>query len=131
MTSGVDGFGPKVIWRLEFGHHNSCHINKCTVLPFRNTILLRGIRSGILVFNTLITQEFIHGVILELGSIVTSYGQDGCVILALYLGSPINEFPLSFTLLLDIESPSVSCIIINNYQAIFLATKALISRRPK
>src|SRR5664279_3904783 len=62
MTSGIDGFGPKVIWRFKLRHHSSCHINKCPVLPLRYTILLRGIRSGILMPNPLFTQEFIHGV---------------------------------------------------------------------
>src|SRR5664279_1745567 len=131
MTSGIDGFGPKVIWRFKLRHHSSCHINKCPVLPLRYTIFLRGVRSGILMPNTLITQEFIHSVVLELRPIISPNSQDLCIILALHFRSPINEVTLGFTLLLDIENPCVSCIIINNYQAIFLSTKTIICRRPK
>src|SRR5664279_4954376 len=129
MASGVDGFGPKVIWIFKFRHHGSCHINKCPVLSLRYTILLRGICGGVLMPNPLITQEFIHGIVLELRPIITPNSQNLGVILTLNFLGPINEYPLGFTLLLDIEDPSVSCIIINNYQTIFLATKTIICRR--
>ena len=44
MTSGVDGFGPKVVWRLKLRHHGSCRVHQGLVLPLRYTILLRGVR---------------------------------------------------------------------------------------
>jgi hypothetical protein len=27
MTSGTNSFGPKIIWRFEFGHYHSCSIH--------------------------------------------------------------------------------------------------------
>src|SRR3954464_6588199 len=72
MTSGVDGFRPKVVGTLELRHHCPCRINQSAVLPLRNTILLRGISSGILMFDPLITNKFIQGVVLDLGAVVTS-----------------------------------------------------------
>ena len=38
MTCSVDGFGPKVVWRLELRHHGPCRIHQRPVLPLRNTI---------------------------------------------------------------------------------------------
>ena len=73
MTCGVDGFGPKVVWRLELHHHGPCRIHQCPVLPLRYTILLRGVRCGILMLDPLITKKLIQGVVLELGAVVTSY----------------------------------------------------------
>src|SRR5215216_3894781 len=47
MTSGVDGFSPKVVWRLELRHHGSCRIHQRLVLPLCHTILLRGVRCRV------------------------------------------------------------------------------------
>jgi hypothetical protein len=58
MACGSNGFGPKVVRRLKLRKHGSCRIHKSPVLPFGYTILLRGIGSGILMFDPLITQEF-------------------------------------------------------------------------
>src|SRR3954463_10621535 len=75
LTSGVDGFRPKVVWTFELRHHCSCRINQSAILPLRHTILLRGISSGILMFDPLITKKFIQGVVLEVGVVVTSNSQ--------------------------------------------------------
>src|SRR3954463_13234110 len=64
MTSGVDGFCPKVVGTFEIRHHCPCRINQSAILPLRNTILLRAISSGILMFEPLITKKFIQGVVL-------------------------------------------------------------------
>src|SRR3954469_1137103 len=45
MAGSVDGFGPELNWGLVFSKHCSGHLNKTTILPFNNTILLRCIRS--------------------------------------------------------------------------------------
>src|SRR4051812_30328812 len=45
VDRGSNSFSPKIVRGLEFTQHCSCHINDCPVLPFNNTILLRGIRS--------------------------------------------------------------------------------------
>ena len=57
MTSGVGGFGPKVKRRLELRHHSSCRVHQSPVLPLRYTILLRGVRCGILMLDPLITKK--------------------------------------------------------------------------
>ena len=77
MESGGDGFVPKVVWRFKLRQHGPSHLNKSPVLPFGHTILLMGVRSGILMFYPLITKKIIQGVVLELDAIVASYYQHG------------------------------------------------------
>ena len=79
MTRGVDGFGPKVVWRLEPRHHGPCRIHQCPVLPLCNTVLLRGVWCGILMLDPYITKKLMQGVVLELGAVVTPYCQDLCL----------------------------------------------------
>src|SRR4051812_256406 len=45
VDRGSNSFSPKIVRRLEFTQHCSCHVNDYPVLPFNNTILLRSIRS--------------------------------------------------------------------------------------
>ena len=101
MTSGVDGFGPKVVWRLELRHHGPCCIHQRPVLPLRYTILLRGIGCGILILDSLITQKLILGVVLELGAVVTSYCQDLCIVLTLCFICKVNDGLLGLALPLE------------------------------
>ena len=108
MTRGVDGVGPKVVWRLELRHHGPCRIHQRPVLPLRNTILLRGIRCRILMLDPLITKKLIQGVILELGAVVTSYRQDLCIVLTLGFICKVNDFLLGLTLPLEEIHPRVS-----------------------
>src|SRR3954464_5288769 len=105
MTSGVDGFRPKVVGTLELRHHCSCRINQHAILPFLNTILLRGICSGILMFDPLITRKFIQGVVLELGAIVTPYSQNLQVVLTLSLNGKLDDSLLGLTFLLEEIDP--------------------------
>ena len=98
MTRGVDGFGPKVVWRLELRHHGPCRIHQCPVLLLRYTILLRGVRCGILMLDPLITEKLIQGVVLELGAVVTSYCQDLCIVLTLGFICKVNDGLLGLTL---------------------------------
>ena len=108
MASGVDGFGPKVVCGLELGHHRSCHLNKCAVLPFGYTILLESISSGILMTNPFFTKELVQGVVLELGTIVTSYHQDWDIVLTLSFIGEVDDSLLSLHLRLEEENPCVS-----------------------
>ena len=108
MTRGVDGFGPKVGWRLELRHHGPCRIHQRPVLPLRYTILLRGVRCVILMLDPLITKKLIQGVVLELGAIVTSYRQDLCIVLVLSFICKVNDGLLGLTLPLEEVHPSVS-----------------------
>src|SRR3954467_298208 len=101
MTHGVDGFGPKVVWRLELRHHGSCRIHQRPVLPLRYTILLRGVRCEIFMLDPLITKKLIQAVVLELGAVVTSYRQDLCIVLALSFICKINDCLLGLTLALE------------------------------
>ena len=108
MTRGVDGFGPKVVWRLELRHHGPCRIHQRPVLPLRYTILLRGVRCGILMLDPLITKKLIQGVVLELGAVVTSYCQDLCIMLALSFICKVNYGLLGLALPLEEIYLSVS-----------------------
>ena len=101
MSRGVDGFGPKVVWRLELRHHGPCRIHQRPVLPLRNTILLRGIRCRILMLDPLITKKRIQGVVLELGAVVASYCQDLCIMLTLSFICKVDDGLLSLTLPLE------------------------------
>ena len=56
----------------------------------------------------LITKKLIKGVVLELGPIVTSNGQDLLIMLALHLIGKIDDGLLSLILLLEEIYPSVS-----------------------
>ena len=108
MKSGVDGFSPKVVWRLELRHHGPCRIHQRPVLPLRDTILLRGICCSILMFDPLITKKLIQGVVLELGAVVTSYCQDLCIMLTLSFICKVDDGLLSLTLPLEEVYPCVS-----------------------
>src|SRR6266496_6789046 len=107
MTSGLDGFGPKVVWRLELRHHGPCRIHQHPVLPLCYTILLRGIRSGILMLDPLITKKLIQGVVLELGAVLTSYCHDLCIVLTLSFICKVDDGLLGLTLPLEEIHPSV------------------------
>ena len=108
MASGGDGFGPEVVWRFKLRQHGPSHLNESPVLPFGHTILLRGVCSGILMFNPLITKEIIQGVVLELGAVVTSYNQHWNIVLPLDQIYEVDEGLLSLTLQLEEINPRVS-----------------------
>src|SRR6266496_5050048 len=118
MTRGVDGFGPKLVWRLVLVKHGPSHLNKIPILPLRNTILLGSEWCGILVLYPLFTQEFIHCIVLELSAIVTSNCLDLTIMLTLSFLGKVDEGFLSFIFGLEKEYPSVSCEVINNDKAI-------------
>ena len=77
------------------------------VLPLCNTILLRGVRCGILMLDPLITKKLIQGVVLEIGAVVTSYSQDLCIVLTLSFICKVDDSLLSFALPLEEIYPSV------------------------
>src|SRR5664279_2516029 len=108
MTCGGDGFGPKIIWRRKLRNHGPCCIHKSPVLSLRYTILLRGVRSGILMCNPLITKKPFHGVVLELGTVVTSNHQYLLFELTLSHVDEVNDSLLSPTLLIEEINPCVS-----------------------
>ena len=58
--------------------------------------------------NPLVTMKLFQGVVLELGSIITSYCQDFFVKLALCLLGKINEGDLRLVLGLEEEDPCIS-----------------------
>ena len=100
MTSGGDGLGLKVIWIRKLRNHGPFRIHKSPVLPLRYTILLWSVASGILMRNLLFTKKSFHGVVLELGTIITSNRHDTCIMLALNQSDELNDSLLSLTLLL-------------------------------
>src|SRR3954464_12213525 len=108
MASGGDGFVPKVVWRFKLPQHGPSHLNKSLILPLGHTILLRGVCSGILVFYPLITKEIIQGVVLELGTIVTSYNQHSNIVLTLNHVDEVDEGLLGLTLQFEEINPRVS-----------------------
>ena len=108
MTSCVDGFSPKVVWRLELCHHGPCRIHQRPVLPLCNTILLRGIWCRVLMLDPFITKKLIQGVVLELSAVVTSYCQDLRIMLTVSFICKVDDGLLGLTLPLEEVYPSVS-----------------------
>ena len=108
MACGVDGFGPKIIWRFKLRNHSSYRIHKSPVPPLCYTILLRGVRGGILMLDPLTTKKFLKSVILELGAIVTPYSQDLLIELTLSKVDEVDDGFLSLTFLLEEINPSIS-----------------------
>src|ERR1041384_7146346 len=131
MTRGVDGFGPKLVWRLVLIKHCPCHLNKSPILPLCNTILLRSIGRGILMLDPLITQELIHCVILELGTVVTSNSHNLTLVLTLSFFGKRYKGLLSLIFGLEKENPCISCIVVDNDKAIPPPTQTIIGWRPK
>ena len=105
MASGVDGLRPKVVWTFELRHHSSCRINKSPILSLCHTILLRGVRSVILMYDPLITKKFIQCVVLELGALFTPNSQYLCIMLTLRFIGKIDDGLLGLTLLLEEVNP--------------------------
>ena len=93
---------------MKLRQHGPSHINKSPVLPLGYTILLRGVRTGILMLNPLFTKKIIQALVLKLGAVVTSYGQYGETMLALDHIGEVDDGLLSLTLQLEEINPSIS-----------------------
>ena len=108
MTCGVNGFSLKVVRRLELRHYGPCSVHQYPVLPLRYTILLRGVRCGILMLDPLVTKKLIHGVVLELGAIFTSNHQDLYIMWTLSFICKVDDGLLGLTLPIEEIYPSLS-----------------------
>src|SRR6187399_2425419 len=76
-------------------------------------------------FDPLITEKLIQGVVLEFGAVVTSDHQDLCLMLTLSFICKVDDGLLGLTLLLEEIYPSVSSIIIYNHQAVLSTSKTI------
>ena len=72
MACSIDSIGPKPDGGLIFCKHSSSHFNKCTILPFNHTILLRCICGRELMRNAMIIKKFFDICIFEFSAIITS-----------------------------------------------------------
>src|ERR1043165_1108197 len=72
MASSVNSFGPEPNWSLVFSKHCSGHLNKCTILPFNNTILPWCIRSREFMSEAIIIKKIFNVSIFEFSPIVTA-----------------------------------------------------------
>lgn len=108
MACGRDSFRPKIVVGLVFHHHGSSGFDQGSILPFGDPILLGSIWRGILVFDSFLAEEFIQCVVLELRSIVAPYCENLVVVLALNLVGKLHHGPLSLTLVLEEEYPTIA-----------------------
>lgn len=108
MECGRDSFRPKNVVRLVFHHHGSSGFDQGLILPFGDPILLGSIWRGVLVLDSFFAEEVIQGAVLELRSIVAPYCKDLVVVLALNLVGKLHHGPLSLTLVLEEEYPTIA-----------------------
>ena len=108
MACGRDSFRPKKLVGLVFHHHGSSGFDQGSILPFGDPILLGIIWHGVLVLDSFFAEEVIQGVVLELRSIVAPYCEDLVVVLALNLIGKLHHGPLSLTLVLEEEYPTIA-----------------------
>ena len=73
MTSGVDCFGPIVVWSLVLIKYCSCHVNESSVLPLNHPILCRGIWSQEFMLDALLIKKLFNIGVAEFGTIVASH----------------------------------------------------------
>src|SRR3954466_4775694 len=115
MASCVDGFGPEPDWGLVFSKHCSGHLNKSTILPFNNTILLRCIGSREFVSETIIIKKFFNVSVFEFSSIVTTDMLQLRIIFNLSSLGERCEDVINFALIIQEENPSITREIVNNH----------------
>src|ERR1041384_3800962 len=72
MAGSVNSFGPEPNWSLVFSKHCSGHLNKGTILPVNNTILLRCISSREFMSEAIIIKKIFNVSIFEFLPIVTA-----------------------------------------------------------
>jgi hypothetical protein len=72
VASGVNCFFPKPIWCLVFIKHGSCHIQKSSILPLHNIVLLRCVGRRELMIDALLLKKSFNLRVLELRSIIAS-----------------------------------------------------------
>jgi hypothetical protein len=108
MECGRYSFRPKVVVGLVLHHHCSSGFDQGLILPFGDPIFLGSIWRGVLMLDSFFAEEIIQGVVLEFHSIVAPYCKDRGVVLALNLIGKLHHGPLSLTLVLEEEYPTIA-----------------------
>jgi hypothetical protein len=73
MASHIHGFQPKLLWRLVFSQHSSCHVNECSIPPPHQAILLWSVGGGELMFDAFLLKVLFYLKVLQFRSIVAPY----------------------------------------------------------
>src|SRR3954462_4710752 len=108
MAGSVDCFGPEPNWGLVFSKHCSGHLNKGTILPFNNTILLRCVSSREFMSEAIIIKKFFDVSIFEFSPIVTTDMLQLRIIFNLSSLSERCEDVINFALIIQEENPSIT-----------------------
>ena len=118
VASSVNGFRPELPWSLVLIKHHSSHLNESSVLALCDAILLRCIRSRELMSDTQCIQIKVEVGVLQLSAVVASDVLDLDVIVHHGMIGKASEDIPHFSLVEDYMYPSISRVIINNYEAI-------------
>src|SRR3954468_19636832 len=108
MASRVDCFGPEPNWSLVFNKHCSGHLNKSTILPFNNTILLWCISSREFMSEAIIIKKIFNVSIFEFSPIVTADMLQLRIIFNLSSLSECSEDINNFALVIQEENPCIT-----------------------
>src|SRR3954469_23456997 len=126
MTCSIDSFSPEPDRCLVFSKHCSGHLNKSSILPFNNTILLRCISSREFMSETIGIKKFFDMCILEFCTIITSDMFQRYFIFSLSSLSESFEDIDHFAVTIEKEYPSIPREIIDNNETILVASQASI-----
>src|SRR3954471_23494959 len=129
MTCNIDSFSPEPDRCLVFNKHSSGHFNKSTILSFNHTILLRCICNREFMSETIGIKKILDICILEFCTIITSDMLKRYFILCLSSLCESFEDIDNFALTIENEYLSIAREIINNNEAILVASQASIILR--
>jgi hypothetical protein len=128
VAGGVNRLCPKSIWCLVLIKHGPHHIQKSSILPLHNTVLLRCVWRRELMLDALLKKSF-NLRVLELRSIVASNLFDSQFGLILSSSQEFLQGLLGLRFFLQKEHPSEARIIIHNYKTILTPSDAYVSDR--
>src|SRR3954466_953895 len=72
VAGSIDCFSPPLERRVVFSKHRSSHLDEGSVLPFNDSILLRGVWSRELMSDAHLIEKFLYASVLEFVAVVAS-----------------------------------------------------------
>jgi hypothetical protein len=129
VAGGVNCLSPKPIWCFVLIKHGSRHIQKSSILPLHNTILLGCVWRRELMLDALLLKKSFNLRILEPRSIVASNLFDSQSELILRSSQEYLQCHLGLRFFLQKECPSEARIIIHNNKTILTPADAYVSNR--
>jgi hypothetical protein len=129
VASGVNSLRPKKIRCLVLIKHGPCHIQKSSIFPLHNTVLLRCVGRREHMLDALFLKKSFNLRVLELCSIIASNLLDSQSELILSSSQESLKGLLGLRFFLQKEYPSEARIIIHNYKTILTPVDAYVSYR--